>query len=100
MSKLSEGFGEDEALQCEAQQAPAAEVGEVGVLRIARRAEVAVVVPVTPAVGVEVGDIVKKGQTIGSMGSSGRSTGPHVHFEVLKDGRHVDPGRYVARRRT
>ena len=52
------------------------------------------------AVGVEVGDIVKKGQTIGSMGSSGRSTGPHVHFEVLKDGRHVDPGRYVARRRT
>ncbi len=48
---------------------------------------------------VEVGDVVKKGQPIGTMGSSGRSTGPHVHFEVLKDGRHVDPARYVARRR-
>jgi len=45
------------------------------------------------------GDIVQKGQPIGTMGSSGRSTGPHVHFEVLKDGRQVDPARYVARRR-
>ena len=48
---------------------------------------------------VAAGDIVKKGQVIGRMGSSGRSTGPHVHFEVLKNGRHVDPTRYVARRR-
>jgi murein DD-endopeptidase MepM/ murein hydrolase activator NlpD len=47
---------------------------------------------------VAVGDIVKKGQVIGKMGSSGRSTGPHVHYEVLKNGRHVDPARYVARR--
>ena len=47
---------------------------------------------------VKVGDIVKRGQPIGTMGSSGRSTGPHVHFEVLKGGRHVDPARYVARR--
>ncbi|MCZ6619495.1 MAG: M23 family metallopeptidase [Gammaproteobacteria bacterium] len=47
---------------------------------------------------VSAGDIVKKGQVIGTMGSSGRSTGPHVHFEVLKNGRHVDPARYVARR--
>jgi murein DD-endopeptidase MepM/ murein hydrolase activator NlpD len=47
---------------------------------------------------VETGDIVKKGQVIGKMGSSGRSTGPHVHYEVLKNGRHVDPARYVARR--
>ncbi len=48
---------------------------------------------------VSVGDIVKRGDVIGKMGSSGRATGPHVHFEVLKDGRHVDPSRYVARRR-
>jgi murein DD-endopeptidase MepM/ murein hydrolase activator NlpD len=48
---------------------------------------------------VKVGDIVKRGQPIGTMGSSGRSTGPHVHFEVLKDGRSVNPARYVARRR-
>jgi murein DD-endopeptidase MepM/ murein hydrolase activator NlpD len=48
---------------------------------------------------VAVGDVVKPRQVIGKMGSSGRSTGPHVHFEVLKDGKHVDPSRYVARRR-
>jgi murein DD-endopeptidase MepM/ murein hydrolase activator NlpD len=44
------------------------------------------------------GDLVVKGQTIGAIGSSGRSTGPHVHFEVMKNGRHVDPRAYVARR--
>ena len=46
---------------------------------------------------VEVGDIVKKGQVIGLMGSSGRSTGPHVHFEVFKNGRVVDPASYIHR---
>jgi murein DD-endopeptidase MepM/ murein hydrolase activator NlpD len=44
------------------------------------------------------GDVVKKGEPIGQMGSSGRSTGPHVHFEVLKNGRTVDPASYVSRR--
>ncbi|MGE0625288.1 MAG: M23 family metallopeptidase [Pseudomonadales bacterium] len=48
---------------------------------------------------VSVGDIVKRGDVIGRMGSSGRATGPHVHFEVLKDGKHLDPARYVARSR-
>lgn len=46
---------------------------------------------------VSVGDAVKKGETIGLMGSSGRSTGPHVHFEVYKNGRSVDPASYIRR---
>lgn len=49
------------------------------------------------ALSIAAGEIVKRGQKIASMGSSGRSTGPHVHFEVLKDGRHVNPARYVER---
>ncbi len=48
---------------------------------------------------VAAGDVVKKGQLIARMGSTGRSTGSHVHFEVLKDGHQVDPARYVARSR-
>lgn len=46
---------------------------------------------------VNVGDIVKKGQVIALMGTSGRSTGPHVHFEVYKNGRTVDPAAYIHR---
>ncbi len=46
---------------------------------------------------VQVGDIVKKGQVVGLMGSSGRATGPHVHFEVFKNGRVVDPSSYIHR---
>lgn len=46
---------------------------------------------------VKVGDTVKKGQSIALMGSSGRSTGPHVHFEVYKNGRAVDPASYIRR---
>ena len=46
---------------------------------------------------VSVGDIVKKGQVIGIMGNSGRSTGNHVHYEVHKNGRVVDPASYIHR---
>lgn len=46
---------------------------------------------------VKVGDVVKKGQVVALMGSSGRATGPHVHFEVYKHGRPVDPSTYIHR---
>ena len=46
---------------------------------------------------VEIGDTIQKGDPIARIGSTGRSTGPHLHFEVLKEGRAVDPMRFVRR---
>jgi len=44
---------------------------------------------------VEEGQIVRRGDQIAEMGSSGRSTGPHVHLEVLKDGKAINPWKFV-----
>jgi murein DD-endopeptidase MepM/ murein hydrolase activator NlpD len=48
---------------------------------------------------VEPGDVVRKGEPVALMGSSGRSTGAHVHYEVYKHGRPVDPASYLRRTR-
>ena len=45
---------------------------------------------------VKVGDLVTPGDRIAAVGSSGRSTGPHLHFEVLRHGQAIDPRRYLA----
>ena len=47
------------------------------------------------AIDVKVGQAVKIGQIIGKIGSTGRSTGPHLHYETRVDGEAVDPQKYL-----
>lgn len=44
---------------------------------------------------VKTGDRIAKGQAVSTVGSTGRSTGPHLHFEVLKNGAQIDPLKFV-----
>jgi len=47
---------------------------------------------------VHVGDVVTKGQIIARMGSTGRSTGPHVHYEILHNNKQINPLKFVYRK--
>jgi murein DD-endopeptidase MepM/ murein hydrolase activator NlpD len=47
---------------------------------------------------VKVGEVVSKGQVIARMGSTGRSTGPHVHYEILRNNAQIDPIKFVYRK--
>jgi murein DD-endopeptidase MepM/ murein hydrolase activator NlpD len=48
-------------------------------------------------ISVSVGDVVEKGQSIALMGSTGRSTGPHVHYEILRNNKQINPLKFVYR---
>jgi murein DD-endopeptidase MepM/ murein hydrolase activator NlpD len=43
------------------------------------------------SLSLQVGDVVKRGQIVGLVGSTGMSTGPHLHLGILKDGEPIEP---------
>lgn len=47
------------------------------------------------SVSVQIGQLVDKGQQVATIGNTGRSTGPHVHYEVLKNGKQVNPQAFI-----
>jgi murein DD-endopeptidase MepM/ murein hydrolase activator NlpD len=47
------------------------------------------------SISVKRGDKVKKGDTIGKVGMTGRTTGPHLHYEIEIGGRKVDPSGFI-----
>lgn len=48
------------------------------------------------SISVSVGQTVSQGDTIGAVGSTGNSTGPHLHFEVLQNGTRIDPEQFFS----
>ncbi len=50
-------------------------------------------------ISVEVGQKIKRGDLIGNVGSTGRSTGPHLHYEIRENDQPVDPQRYIGQQK-
>ena len=46
-------------------------------------------------IGVQIGDAIQRGQLIGLIGSTGRSTGPHLHYEVRLNDKPINPRRFL-----
>jgi murein DD-endopeptidase MepM/ murein hydrolase activator NlpD len=44
------------------------------------------------------GDKIKSGQVIGTVGASGRATGPHLHFSIKCSGKYLNPSKYLSHR--